>query len=214
LQHELSNKLGLASKSSGKDDDRRITVRKVAEKKRVATGAEGEEENVPMLRIGQHGIHELQKYIEEYPPNEIEDMESRDTGSSLLYSLTKQRPKNNDKFATDISNNKQQSDVDYLVRAFESVNAPDSSINMQKENQEVRVDLKQRRQWYKNAQQARNRHPKYLAMKAQRQALPSYNYASQICDAIRSNSVVIISGDTGCGKSKNLFHFLNLLLLA
>jgi HrpA-like RNA helicase len=186
----------------------------VAEKKRLATGAEGGEESVPTLRIGERGIKELQKYIKEYPPSEIDRLESHETGSTLLYSLTKQQHKNRDKFATNINNNKQQSDVDYFVPAFEPVNVPNSFINMQKENQEVRVDLKQRRLWHKTAQQARNRHPKYLAMKAQRQALPSYNYASQICDAIRSNSVVIISGDTGCGKSKALFNFLNLLLLA
>ncbi len=198
------------SKSSGKGDDRRITVRKVEERKRIVMGIDGEEEGFPELRIGTKGIHKLNEYVKAYPPDEKESLESYETGSSLLHSLTKQRREfttsinNND----DNNNNMQQSDVD-LLQILESFEVTPST-HVQHENKHPHsrtVEHKQRKQWHINAQQARYRHPKYAAMKKQRQRLPSFTYATQICEAIRSNSVVIISGDTGCGKSKHKLNF-------
>lgn len=192
----------MVSKSSGKGDDRHITVRKVAERKRVAMGADGEEEDLPALRIGTKGIHELHKYIAAYPPDEIERMESCETGSSLLYSLkTKSRECSSN--SDDNNTKKQQSDVDILQMLESFHMTPSTPIQEEQKHLHSRpVDPKQRRQWHKKSQQARYRDPKYAAMKRQRQRLPSFKYATQICEAIQSNSVVIISGDTGCGKSK------------
>ncbi len=136
----------------------------------------------------------------------IERLESYETGSSLLYSLTEAIRE----FVTSISNNDdnnnnmQQSDID-LLQKVESVKVtPSTYIQHENKHPHSRTNEdKQRKQWHINAQRARYRHPKYAAMIMQRQRLPSFTYAAQICKAIRSNSVVIISGDTGCGKSKN-----------
>ena len=214
IQHELSSKLGLVSKSSGKGDARRITIRKVVEKKRIAA-ADGEEESFPMLRIGTRGIHELHKYVTAHPPNDIERMESYETGSSLLLALTKQQQKQQEiddnvlwSMSTDAVS-KQQSDD--LLQTLESFHVTTTTTTKPREvaSQGIRehsaiptTNINQRKQWHKIAQENRSRHPKNASMTAQRRALPASNYASQICDAIHSNSVVIISGDTGCGKSK------------
>lgn len=38
-------------------------------------------------------------------------------------------------------------------------------------------------------------------IKVQRESLPVYQYRSQLIDTIANNSVTIVKGETGCGKS-------------
>jgi hypothetical protein len=188
IQHELSNKLVFVSKSSGKGDARRITIRKAVEQKRIAT-ADGEEESFPTLRIGTRGIHELQKYVTAHPPNDIKRMERYETRSSLLLALTKQQQKqqeHNDNILWNMSADavsKQQSDD--LLQTLESFHVTTTTTTRKAASQGIRehssipsTNINQRKQWHKIAQENRSCHPKNASMSAQRRALPASNYAS------------------------------------
>lgn len=43
--------------------------------------------------------------------------------------------------------------------------------------------------------------PKYLEMKRFREILPTYKMAKELIEVVNNNQVVVISGETGCGKS-------------
>lgn len=42
---------------------------------------------------------------------------------------------------------------------------------------------------------------KLLKVQRDRESLPIWQYKDRIVEAIRDNQVVIVAGDTGCGKS-------------
>nr|CDP97532.1 BMA-RHA-1, isoform g [Brugia malayi] len=46
------------------------------------------------------------------------------------------------------------------------------------------------------------------SIKTQRELLPVYQYRDQLIDAIRNNSVTIVKGETGCGKSTQVCQYL------
>ncbi|CAD1474838.1 unnamed protein product, partial [Heterotrigona itama] len=50
--------------------------------------------------------------------------------------------------------------------------------------------------------------PKYKKMKEDRKKLPAWSKMNEILDLIQKNQVVIISGETGCGKSTQVPQFL------
>lgn len=45
-------------------------------------------------------------------------------------------------------------------------------------------------------------------MKPQRERLPSFAHADRVVEAVTSNQVVVISGETGCGKTTQVPQFL------
>lgn len=49
---------------------------------------------------------------------------------------------------------------------------------------------------------------KYLSMQSFRRSLPAFGKMNEIIEAVRNNQVVIISGETGCGKSTQVPQFL------
>lgn len=50
--------------------------------------------------------------------------------------------------------------------------------------------------------------PKYRKMREDRKKLPAWSKMNEILDLIQKNQVVIISGETGCGKSTQVPQFL------
>lgn len=48
----------------------------------------------------------------------------------------------------------------------------------------------------------------YLQMLEKRRQLPAWNFMNDILNTVRSSQVVIISGETGCGKSTQVPQFL------
>ena len=54
----------------------------------------------------------------------------------------------------------------------------------------------------------RNEHKGYLRMKSLRQSLPSYEKREELIKLIESNQVVVISGETGCGKTTQVPQFI------
>jgi ATP-dependent RNA helicase DHX36 len=54
----------------------------------------------------------------------------------------------------------------------------------------------------------RNEHQGYLKMISLRQSLPSYEKRAELIKLIESNQVVVISGETGCGKTTQVPQFI------
>lgn len=52
------------------------------------------------------------------------------------------------------------------------------------------------------------KNPKYLKMLQGRKKLPAYNMKDEIVNLIRSHQVVVISGETGCGKTTQVPQFI------
>lgn len=62
----------------------------------------------------------------------------------------------------------------------------------------------------KEALDARRNDPAslYSLMRAQREKLPSWEHAGELVEAVESNQVTIVAGETGCGKTTQLPQFL------
>jgi hypothetical protein len=79
--HQLAGQLGLISKSTGKGEGRKIAVTK----RRVNNQNTGASyDNLPVLKISSAGIDALHRHVTKFPPTRAEELESRDTGSSLV----------------------------------------------------------------------------------------------------------------------------------
>ncbi|KAJ3010346.1 ATPdependent RNA helicase [Thoreauomyces humboldtii] len=50
--------------------------------------------------------------------------------------------------------------------------------------------------------------PAFIKMQQQRQKLPAWNFRHQILDAIEQHSVVVVEGETGCGKTTQVPQFI------
>ena len=81
FMHQLASQLGLSSKSTGKGDNRRIAVSKRTEVKKSTAG---HDESYPVLNIGKKGLETLKRHTKKYPPTHEEELESKETGASLV----------------------------------------------------------------------------------------------------------------------------------
>ncbi|KAI8920276.1 P-loop containing nucleoside triphosphate hydrolase protein [Powellomyces hirtus] len=50
--------------------------------------------------------------------------------------------------------------------------------------------------------------PAYVKMRMQRESLPAWKYQSQILEAVDGNRVVVVEGETGCGKTTQVPQFI------
>ncbi|XP_051512420.1 ATP-dependent DNA/RNA helicase DHX36-like [Myxocyprinus asiaticus] len=60
----------------------------------------------------------------------------------------------------------------------------------------------------KNDQQKKRENPKYLDMLKFREKLPSYGMKEELVRLIGANQVLVISGETGCGKTTQVTQFI------
>lgn len=189
FMHELAGQLGLVSKSTGKGEDRRIVVRKRNETKKKM----GEEEALPVLRVGRAGTEALKQHFQRFPPTHLEDLESHETGAALVEALT--------------------SDVDNTDAAVaETLNRLGLGVAKEAPATEMRiknVDLKRRRRRHESAQkQKHSNEKKYQSMLRMRARLPAYSHQAEIVSTVAQNAVTIIQGETGSGKSTQVGQFL------
>ncbi|XP_051779882.1 ATP-dependent DNA/RNA helicase DHX36 isoform X1 [Erpetoichthys calabaricus] len=63
-------------------------------------------------------------------------------------------------------------------------------------------------QEFKNDLQKKKSDYKYLDMKRFREKLPSYEMRKEIVQLVKNNQVVVISGETGCGKTTQVTQFI------
>jgi len=181
--HQLAGQLGLKSKSSGKGDDRRITITKAGDNERKRAPGLGTQ--IPLLHIGANGEAALDSYIRDFPPDEVEAAESTETGSSLRNgSPTK------------------------VLSTLEQLKIQSSSNVQSKKPKTKPVNLESRVAMHHKYQQEKLQNPTFKSVLAARKQLPALAYEKEICDIVRDNQVTLLSGDTGCGKSTQLPQFL------
>ena len=193
--HTLAMQLGLKSKSTGRGENRRITVTKASNKKTIAgvdpnasNNGKGVDENLPYLKVGAKGIAALEKYAQMFPPNEIEAAEATETGSSLSMQ------KNSESDAK-------------LLDTLRQLNI-EASTKVPSTRPRKKVNLEKRARLHHVAQQAKIENPNYGNMQKMRAKLPAYSYQKGIVDTIATSRITILSGDTGCGKSTQVPQFL------
>ena len=58
-----------------------------------------------------------------------------------------------------------------------------------------------------NFQDMQKSNENFLKMKRERETLPVFAMRQQILDAVYQNSVVVIKGNTGCGKTTQVSFF-------
>lgn len=61
---------------------------------------------------------------------------------------------------------------------------------------------------YEKAQSVRRASPHYASIQRKRQTLPVAQHRSAVCTLVHNNQVVLISGETGCGKTTQVPQFI------
>ncbi|KAM9481624.1 ATP-dependent DNA/RNA helicase DHX36 [Clarias gariepinus] len=89
---------------------------------------------------------------------------------------------------TDVKEQCTERDLEYLMQEIERKPSLD---------EELKSDLKSKRQ-----------NPRYLDMLRFREKLPSYGMREELVELIQTNRVVVVSGETGCGKTTQVPQFI------
>jgi R3H domain len=179
--HLLASQLGLVSKSTGKDASRRIAVTKRSDKTHNTGSSDSD---LPTLSIGKQGVLALQKHIQAFPPSHFEELESKETGASLVAAL----------------GGGPHEDADLADTLRQLGLGQEQRVELQ-EFKPHYVDLHRRRTRHAAFQDAKKKSPHYASMMAQRSNLPAYSRQQEIIDIVARSPVTIIQGETGCGKS-------------
>ena len=176
--HQLASNLGLKSKSTGKGDNRKITVTKRNNEQTTVV------DNVPRLMIGKAGLQALRKHVKAHPPTHVEELESHETGASLLEALH--------------SAQQDSGDEAQFTAALNQLHLTDQELATPR-FKKVRVNLEQRQEFHAQAQEEKQKHGKYAAMMQQRARLPAFAHQDEVVQAIANHRITIISGETGSG---------------
>jgi len=180
--HLRCSQLGLVSKSTGKDSSRRIAVSKPPQtiKNLESSGS------LPTLTVGDQGISALQKHLKAFPPTRFEELESKETGASLVHA-----------FGNQVSDENEED----MVATLRELGLEKEQRHELEEFKPRHVDLNRRKARHAAYQEAKQKSPNYSAMMTQRRRLPAYCRRQEIIDTVARSPVTIIQGETGCGKS-------------
>lgn len=185
--HQLAGQLGLVSKSTGKGENRRIAITKRAEVKKST----GNEESMPILNIGKSGIDALKRHTKKFPPTHQEELESRETGASLVEAVMQ----------GDNSDEAVAATLNHLGLGV----AQEAQL---KRPYEKRVDLERRKSRHAHYQSQKRSNSNYTKFLEHRSRLPAYSRQDEIVSIVAANPVTVIQGETGCGKSTQCPQFL------
>jgi HrpA-like RNA helicase len=187
--HELAAQLGVKSKSTGKGENRRITVSKLSHRTRKP----GDElDDIPLLRVGKRGENALEQHFARFPPNHEEELESHETGASLMEAM-----------ASDIDDAAKAKRLQQLA-GLGNLDRQAASVR----RKERPIDLEKRKQVHAAYQKRKQSNPKYASMLQLRARLPAYAHQEEVVRTVAANAVTIVSGETGCGKSTQVPQFL------
>jgi R3H domain len=190
--HELSQKLGLKSKSRGTGDDRYICVTKPSLKKKSVVAAPDE---IPKLYVGARGLEALQRHMVRYPPSHDEALDAHETGSALRQALLQTMSHNNSANLNDDDNT-----LDIMARLDELGLGGHRHEVAETRRYDRPVNYRKRQAFHAQAQQAKLHHRSYAKLQQSRAKLPAYSHSQRIVETVAAHSVTIISGDTGCGQ--------------
>lgn len=182
--HELSGKLGLKSKSHGKGDDRNISVTKPKQITRTTVT----DDAIPVLSVGPRGLAALKHHMETFPPTHAEELDSHETGASMMEALQQQDGDDDDDNDAGIA-----ARLDQLGLGVHNHDAPEAR------RRERHVDVKRRVAQHARAQQVKQTNRDYAKMLQGRSKLPAYQHIEEIVRTVAINPVTIVSGETGCG---------------
>jgi chromosomal replication initiation ATPase DnaA len=194
--HQLAGQVGVVSKSTGKGENRRIAVTKRKDVKKTT----GDDESMPILRIGNKGIDALRKHIVKFPPTHTEDLESRDTGASLVEALARQ------------SDQDDGGGDNVITETLNQLGLGDSREARQVHHRRRPVNLKARKarhaEFQREKKQQLSSKDKFQKLLQSRSKLPAYDRQEEIVSIVAANPVTIIQGETGCGKSTQCPQFI------
>ena len=176
--HLLAGQLGLKSKSTGKGENRFITVTRPDsnQRRKAARNGSNSDSGLPVLNVGTDGIKQLKNYISRYPPTEVERFESTLTGSSLDQNSTK---------------------GESLLQALNELGISTSEpISLSKSGKNI--NLAKRIELHKKRQDLRMRNKEYEFFTSSRAKLPAFKFADIIASTVLEHQVVVISGATVC----------------
>ena len=190
--HELAAQLGLKSKSTGKDENRRIVVTK-----RAHVVKQTEEEDVPVLRVGRKGTEALRKHLQRFPPTRTEELESHKTGASLVEALQGSNGAEGDSTAAVEQTLTQMGLVLHPEHETGAISTPEKVANVNR-----------RKRQHANAQKRKLADSNYRTMQTVRSKLPAFAHQEEIVKTIADNRVTIVSGETGSGKTTQVPQFV------
>lgn len=194
--HELASQLGLKSKSSGKGEDRRITITKKVSNNNDGSENEEEDLNLPILTMGKLALRELSSYLSAFPPTLIEQAEANETGSSLLMKCSS---KSQGEKRGEVGKYDDEGGDEIILDALNGMKiGGETKHPKMKVQHRHKVNLKKRESSHQVLQRERKRHENYKQMQQFRKKLPAHAYQNVICDTIRNNTgtlliVVLIS---------------------
>ncbi|KAL9179975.1 hypothetical protein ACHAXT_007945 [Thalassiosira profunda] len=188
---------------------------------------EEEYKMVPRIHVGKKGLDALRGHMERFPPSQKEMMEGRETGSSMVLEKTWERAADGAAGGDAAGSNAVVGQGAPLL-TLDALQAPaqgdqtheqsPSTGEMEERRARQRAAQKakherillQRKQNHMQSQHNTKCHKQYKQMMKQRTNLPAFAYAKDICNILRDgrNQVVILTGDTGCGKSTQVPQFL------
>ena len=93
---------------------------------------------------------------------------------------------------------------------WKSASESDDLLNMRKDMRftSIEVDSRRIRMSYANAQAEMRSKLEYPRFQAKRALLPAFVHRNVVCSLVKQNQIVLISGETGCGKSTQVPQYL------
>ena len=197
--HQLALQLGLKSKSHGKGENRKITVTKPDDSVKQAS-----RDDLPLLTIGGGGVAALAKHVSRFPLTKTEELESKETGASLVAALSQKQTQH-------INDNGDGNDG--VLEALERLGLGNSDSHASKRthrdpNTARRVDTSRRVERHAFYQKRKQEGKEYKQVLSNRAKLPAYSRQEEIVATVAANPVTVIQGETGCGKSTQCPQFL------
>ncbi|XP_047180818.1 DExH-box ATP-dependent RNA helicase DExH6-like [Vigna umbellata] len=166
LVHQMSQKMGFRSKSSGLGKDRRVSVQKIKKKSDTDNGFA----NIPRFTFSEEAKWVLGDLFAHYPPGDGDLWEMVGENSDSTADKTKQKQ-------DDIFSRPSMSKTE-IARRLEALS---SRINKVSNLKQIIED---------------------------RSKLPIASFKDVITSTVESHQVVLISGETGCGKTTQVPQFI------